>query len=66
MTVLINENQVGGKMNSLANQLLERIANGEKMTLRDMCIALGWQGGTIHQVAKELNLDIITLLDAQK
>ena len=31
-------------MNSLANKLLERIANGEKITLRDMCIALGWQG----------------------
>ena len=27
-----------------------------------LCNALGWQGGTIHQVAKETGVDVSTLL----
>lgn len=53
-------------MTDKAAILRRMILSGVKMTTRDMCIALGWQGGTIHQVAQETNLTISQLLDAQQ
>lgn len=41
------------------------ILSGHKMTTRDMCIMLGWQGGTIHQVADQTGLSVEQLLKAQ-
>lgn len=35
-------------------QTLEATKRTEKLLLDECCEALGWQGGTIHQVAKEL------------
>lgn len=48
-----------------AGVLAFRLESGEKMTTRDMCVALGWQGGTIHQIANETGLTVNFLLKAQ-
>ena len=40
------------------------LADGKLSTL-EMCIALGWQGGTIYQVAIETGLTVGQLLEAQ-
>ncbi len=52
-------------MKTYATLLAYHIKQGRKFTTREMCLYLGWQGGTIHQVAQETGLDLITLLDAQ-
>ncbi len=31
-----------------------------------LCFILGWQGGTVHQVAKELGVEVQEILDADE
>lgn len=52
-------------MNSKVETLISALLQGKKMPTRDMCIALGWQGGTIHQIASETKLPVDFLLKAQ-
>lgn len=53
-------------MTDKAKALRAILELGAKMSTREMCVFLGWQGGTIHQVAQETGLSILTLLDANK
>jgi hypothetical protein len=53
-------------MTDKAKQLRELLIAGTLMSTREMCIALGWQGGTIHQVAFETRLSVDFLLTRQK
>ena len=55
--------KIHAKMSS--GVLAFRLESGEKMTTIDMCVALGWQGGTIHQIANETGLTVNFLLKAQ-
>lgn len=52
-------------MTDKAKALRELLVGGKLMTTREMCVALGWQGGTIHQVAFETRLSVSFLLDCQ-
>lgn len=38
--------------------------NGELSFTQVLCFILGWQGGTIHQVAKEINVAVDIILNA--
>ena len=49
-----------------AGILRNLILGGMRMTTREMCVFLGWQGGTIHQVAIETGLTVNQLLEAQQ
>ena len=54
-----------GELTQKAVELRSQVLSGVRLTTRDMCILLSWQGGTIHQVATETGLSVSQLLDAQ-